>query len=58
MINYRVRIQCSSRHGETGMTQTQKAVLKKAEALQRLGKAGNAKQVADKLQQTLQARTR
>lgn len=40
------------------MTQTQKAVLKKAEVLKRLGKAGNAKQVADKLQQTLQARTR
>ncbi|EOI6604767.1 hypothetical protein ACMVC6_002795 [Vibrio parahaemolyticus] len=40
------------------MTQTQKAVLKKAEALKLLGKAGNAKQLADKLQRTLQARTR
>ncbi|MFS1960094.1 hypothetical protein BCU31_008420 [Vibrio lentus] len=40
------------------MTQTQKAVLKKAEALKRLGKASNSKQLADKLQRTLQALTR
>lgn len=58
MINHRVRIQWRSKQGEASMTQTQKAVLKKAEALKRLGKASNAKQLADKLQQTLQARTR
>lgn len=40
------------------MTQTQKAALKKAEVLKLLGKASNAKLVADRLQRTLQARTR
>ncbi|MEL4284990.1 hypothetical protein AAEI02_10155 [Shewanella xiamenensis] len=40
------------------MTQAQKAALKKAEALKRLGKAGNAKQLADNLQRTLQTLTR
>lgn len=59
MIYHRVRIQWSyKQRGEANMTQTQKALLKKADALKRLGKAGNAKQLADKLQQTLQTRTR
>jgi hypothetical protein len=44
--------------GDASMTQAQKAALKKSEALKRLGKAGNAKQLADNLQRTLQTLTR
>lgn len=40
------------------MKQSLKAVLNKAETLKSLGKASNAKLLADKLQQTLQTHTR